>query len=341
MTNAIPATVLTGFLGSGKTTILAYLVRQPAFARTAVLINEAGEIGLDHELVAVGKESFVEFSTGCLCCKVRGDLSASLVDLLVRRERGEVMAFERVVIETSGLADPAPVLHALMTDKVLAERIELAGVVTVVDTVTGLATIDSEAISVKQAAVADRLVLTKTDLDEAREGDVRACLSTLNPSAKVDVAHQGRIDPQAIVGGARWRAADRTDDALAWLAAEAVETTTPRHDGDVNTFTVMRERPVPAVALSLFLEALAEHAGSELLRLKGFVAIAEAPERPAVVHGVQHVFHPPEWLDNWPSADRRTRLVLITRGGIDAPWTGALLEAVAAEVEAVGHAPAT
>ncbi len=327
----IPVTILTGFLGSGKTTMLAHMLRQPAFSRTAVLINEFGEVGLDHDLVAASEESFVELSTGCLCCKVRGDLAATLADLIVRRDAGTVMAFERVVIETSGLADPAPILHALMTDNVLAERFTLAGVVSTVDALHGAAALDREPIAVKQVAVADRLVLTKADLvapgDEALAQRIRA----LNPAAPIVVAQHGHIDPaylaDAGLHGRRWQ----DGDLLAWLRGEEATAAIERHDVEVQTYAIVRDAPIHAVALTLFLEALAEHVGSGLLRLKGLVSVVEHPEQPAVIHGVHHVFYPLDWLDRWPSADRRSRLVLIVRK-IPRGWVEALLAAIEAEV---------
>jgi G3E family GTPase len=337
----IPVFVLTGFLGSGKTTLLSHLLRQPGLSRTAVIINEFGEVGLDHELVSGSSENLIELSTGCLCCKVRGDLIETLAELLGRRDAGTVMAFDRILIETSGMADPAPIIQALMTDADLAVRVRLAGVVTTVDAL-GLSTLEREPISRKQVALADRLVLTKTDLvDDLGLAAVRERLRDLNESMLPLVADHGRIDPELLLADKSWQPEARGQAVLDWLQAEAAAARPERHEAELATFTIFRERPVPAIALTLFLEALAEHCGDGLLRLKGIAAIAEQPDRPAVVHGVQHVFHPPEWLDRWPSADRRTRLVLIVRG-IPRAWADALLAAIETEVReaaAEGHSP--
>jgi G3E family GTPase len=314
--------VLTGFLGSGKTTLLRHLLRQPEFSHTAVIINEFGEVGLDHELIEASTDTFVQLQTGCLCCKVRSDLIETLDDMLRRRECGEVTPFTRVVIETSGLADPAPILHTLMTDTGIAGRLVLNGVVTTVDAVTGASTLGREQVSVKQVALADQLIVTKSDL--AGTAEVLARLAELNASAPIASAHHGRIDPRIFDG-----------EALCPHVAPPVRPTQehlhPGHGDEIQTYAIMRSEPIRAVTLTLFLEALAEHCGADLLRLKGIVNIAESPDRPAVIHGVQHVFHPPEWLACWPSGDRRSRIVLITRR-IPRRWAELLLEALDAEV---------
>ncbi len=329
----IPVSVLTGFLGSGKTTLLGRLLRDPAFSRTAVIINEFGEIGLDHELIATSDESFVELTTGCLCCTVRGDLVLTLSDLLARREAGSVAPFERVVIETTGLADPAPILHALMTDPELAGRLALAGVVTTVDAVNGADTLDRHAGALKQVAVADRLILTKGDLLTSQPDNLKARLRNLNPAAPLIAAMQGAVDPALVLDTGLYDASGKAPDVARWLAAEAHGHGHEAHDHDdgITSFSLARDRPIRAVALALFLETLAEHAGADLLRVKGILNIAESPDRPAVIHGVQHVFHPPAWLDRWPSEDRRSRLVFITRG-IPRSWIERLLSLLDAEV---------
>jgi G3E family GTPase len=338
----IPVSVLTGFLGSGKTTLLANLLRHPDFSRTAVVINEFGEVGLDHELVEASDESFVQLQTGCLCCTIRGDLVRTLEELLRRRDAGTVPPFERVVIETSGLADPAPILHALMTDQTVAARLALAGVVATVDAVNGAGTLERHPESAKQAAMADRLVLTKTDLPEAVPEPLLARLAALNPAAPVLRAAHGRIDPTHLFDAGLYDPAGKAPDVARWLAAEAHahphhhghHAHDPnRHDAHIFTFCLTRESPIRAVALALFLETLAEHRGADLLRVKGILNIAESPDRPAVIHGVQHVFHPPAWLDRWPSEDQRSRLVFITRD-IPRAWIELLLEALDDEVAA-------
>jgi len=331
--HAIPVSVLTGFLGSGKTTLLGHLLRQPELSRAAVIINEFGEIGLDHELIATSEDSVIALTTGCLCCKVRSDLTQTLHDLLRRRDAG-ALAFDRVVIETSGLADPAPILHALMTDVALAERVTLGSVVTTVDAVAGEATLDREAVSRKQAAVADRIVLTKLDLAGGEAAALRQRIAALNSAAPMLHAVRGRIAAADLFAAAlsepRPDAGPQID---AWLG-DAAAHSHAHHDAELISYAIVRAGPIQAVALTLFLEALAEHCGADLLRLKGIVNIAESPQRPAVIHGVQHVFHAPAWLERWPSAERTSRMVFITRR-IPQRWVEALLDAIGAEVACV------
>ncbi len=330
----IQVSVLTGFLGSGKTTLLGHLLRQPQFSRTAVIINEFGEIGLDHELVEASEDSFIELQTGCLCCKIRTDLAQTLQDLLLRRDRGDCPPFDRIVIETSGLADPAPILQTLMTDTGVAGRLVLAGIVTTVDAVNGARTLEREGISQKQVAVADRLVLTKSDLAGAAQPVLLRRLAELNTSAPVLSADHGRIDPSYLFDAGLYDPDTKSLDVRSWLAEEVHHGHSRDRHADIKTYAIVRAEPIRAVALALFLETLAEHCGADLLRLKGIVNIAESPDQPAVIHGVQHVFHPPAWLPRWPSEDRRSRIVLITRG-IPREWVEVLFDALAAEVAAV------
>jgi G3E family GTPase len=327
----IPVCVLTGFLGSGKTTLLGRLLKSPEFARTAVIINEFGEVGLDHDLIETSDESFVTLQTGCLCCSIRGDLVLTLADILRRRDEGTVTPFERIVIETSGLADPAPILHAVISDDALAERLTLAGVVTTVDAVHGAQTLARQPESVKQVALADRLVLTKTDLMAGHPGALTDRLAALNPSAPVLAASFGDIDPARLFDARIWDPSGKLDELSGEPDEHQHVHDVNRHDERIACFALIREQPIPAVALTLFLEVLAEHCGGDLLRLKGIVAIAESPDRPAVIHGVQHMFHAPAFLDRWPSEDRRSRLVFIARD-LAHEFAQALLDAIEAEV---------
>ena len=331
----IPVTVITGFLGSGKTTLLARLLRDPALSRTAVIINEFGAIGLDHELIETSDESFIQLSNGCLCCNVRSDLVLTLGDLAARRAAGTVPRFERVVIETTGLADPAPILHALMTDRNLCEVYALDGVVTTVDAVTGLATLERYREALRQAAVADRIVLTKTDLPEAQAAAVKERLAAVNPGAPVLAVVRGAIAPSALFDSGIYDVSGKHPDVHAWLAHEAVAAAGGHahhhHQDDITTFCIVREEPLRAVTLALMLSALAENCGADLLRMKGIVRVAEEPDRPAVIHGVQHVYHAPVWLNQWPSDDRRTRMVFIGRNMRES-WVKSLLDLIDAEV---------
>jgi G3E family GTPase len=273
----------------------------------------------------------VTLQTGCLCCTIRGDLVLTLADILRRRDEGTVTPFDRVVIETSGLADPAPILHAVMSDDALAERLTLAGVVTTVDAVSGGQTFDRQPESIKQVAVADRLVLTKTDLVAETPAAVLDRLKALNPSAPVLPASFGDIDPAWLFDARIWDPTGKLPELAAEEHGHSHAHDVNRHDARIACFALIRDEPIPAVALTLFLEVLAEHCGGDLLRLKGIVAIAESPERPAVIHGVQHVFHAPAFLERWPSDDRRSRLVFIARD-LPREFAEALLDAIEAEV---------
>ena len=332
----IPVSVITGFLGSGKTTLLGRLLRDPAMSRTAVIINEFGAIGLDHDLIETSDESFIRLSNGCLCCNVRSDLVLTLGDLAARRAAGTVPKFERVVIETTGLADPAPILHALMTDRDLCEVYALDGVVATVDAVAGLATLERHDESLRQAAVADRIVLTKTDMPGAQAAAIAERLATVNPGAPVLEVVLGAIAPSALFDCGLYDVAGKHPDVHAWLAHEAVasaggQARRHHHSEDITTFCVVRDEPVRAVTLALLLSALAENCGADLLRMKGIVRVTEQPQRPAVIHGVQHVYHAPVWLEQWPSDDRRTRMVFIGRN-IRESWVRSLLDLLDAEV---------
>ena len=318
----IPVAIVTGFLGSGKTTLVSRILRDPAFARTAVIVNEFGEIGLDHELIASSDETLLALTTGCLCCAVRSDLVATLLDLARRREAGEI-AYERVLIETSGLADPAPILHALMTDRDIAELHAIDGVVTVVDPLHAEATLDRHPEARRQVALADTLLLSKTDLT-APTDTLLARLASLN-AAPPHLARE--IAPETLFTGTD--AASRLAGSIEPLARGPF--IRAQHTDGIETFSLLRDRPIPALALTLLLESLAEHCGAHLLRMKGLVDIEEMPGQPALIHAVQHVVSPPDFLDRWPSADRRTRMVFITQG-VPRYFPARLLDAIEAEV---------
>lgn len=332
----IPVSVITGFLGSGKTTLLARLMRDPAMGRTAVIINEFGAIALDHDLIETSDESFIQLSNGCLCCNVRSDLTLTLGDLAVRRAQGTLPPFERVVIETSGLADPAPILHTLMTDRDLNGIYALDGVITTVDALLGLATLDQHEESRRQAAVADRIVLTKTDLNGAQTDAIIKRFAMINPGAQLIDAARDAVTPSLLFDCGLYDVGRKHADVSAWFNDESLEADSHehhRHSGEITSFCLVRETPMRAVTLALLLSAFAENCGADLLRMKGIVNVLEDPQRPAVIHGVQHVYHAPVWLPRWPSADRRTRMVFIGRN-IPISWIRNLIELLESEVAA-------
>lgn len=334
----LPVSLLTGFLGSGKTTVLNHLLRQSELAKTLVIINEFGEIGLDHELVERSTEDMVLLQSGCLCCTIRGDLIDTMRSLFMRRDTGEIPEFDRVVIETTGLADPAPILHTLITDPVIAARYRLDGVITTIDAANGRQTLDRQIESIKQAAMADRLLLTKTDLVEP---DAVAALiqrlQALNPGAPIVHTINGAVDPAKLLDAGLYNPKTKSLDVRRWLNAEAFNDTehhhhetchqahgahehgrdadhhdVNRHDDRIRALCLTLDDPIPGDAFDRWLEALLLFKGPDVLRVKGIVNI-QGLKGPFVIHGVQHIFHPPIMLKKWPGKDRRTRIVFIAR----------------------------
>ncbi len=326
----IPVTILTGFLGSGKTTLLNRLLKRRDMAGAAVIVNEFGEVGLDHLLIEASEEQFTLLDNGCVCCTVRGDLVETLKELGRRSDAGETPPLSRIVIETTGLADPAPILHTLIAEPALAARYRVGGIVTTVDAVNGLATLDRHAEAAKQVAVADHLLITKTDLaGNEMVGALGQRLDALAPAASRGIADNGGADFDALDALAE-SGAEKEARLAAWLDKAAdLSARDHEHAGHdcgpdcdhhhahahgIRSYSFVIDAPVEWTSFERWLDYVAMLKGEDLLRMKGLVCRAEDPARPMVLHGVQHVFHPPVRLDAWPSADRRTRLVFIVRG---------------------------
>jgi G3E family GTPase len=351
-------TLITGFLGSGKTTLLNSLLKSPLLGEAMVIVNEFGEIGIDSDLTVGSSENIVQLANGCLCCSVKSDLIDTFRDLTIQRQAGTLPNFSRVVIETTGIADPIPVLQIVLTNPMVRNAYALDGVVTAVDAVNGGTTLASFPESVKQVAVADRLVLTKGDLvdpgSQASLDALRATLRAINPIAPILAVKDGVVDPALLLGEGLFGSGDRRWlDPAAYQRAEATGIAATanalgdreiaaayqrqhhsgdagagrshqdpahqnpghhNHGDDIRSFCLTREDPVSLNTLQLFVDAIAREAGPNLLRVKGLVNVAEEPGRPAVIQGAQQIIHSLDWLPAWPTDDRRTRMVFITRG---------------------------
>jgi len=347
MPNPIPVTLLTGYLGSGKTTLLNALLADPGMDRAAVVVNEFGEIGLDHDLIESSDETTVLMPSGCLCCAVQGDLARTLGDLLARRESGAI-AFDRVVIETTGLADPGPIVQSLVMDAELTHAFALDGVLTTVDCAAGPAALDGGFEAVQQVAMADLLILTKADLvTPAARARLEDRLARLNPGAPRLLADHGRIDPARLFGLAP-KPDSAPGHALGWVGqgAPAPAAALPplsglappdplqgyglfagaappaprpaRHDDRITSQSAELDAPVAPVVFDLWLDTLMASAAANLLRLKAVIHV-EGLDHPFALHAVQHIVHPPVPLPHWPGHDRRSKLVVIGRD-LPADW---------------------
>ncbi len=322
MTELVPVSIITGFLGSGKTTLLRRLLADPRMGMTAVLVNEFGEVGLDHLLLRKVDEDIVLLNSGCLCCSVRDDLVETLDDLRAKRRSGSVPDFSRVVIETTGLADPAPIIHTLVSDPSLTPEYRLSGMVTTVDATHGGGQLDRFPEAVKQAAMSDRLVITKTDLaDTAALARLRLRLAALSPGAVTfDATLERGPDPDELFSSGAYTAEGKIADVRRWLNSEADANSAQdqhghephRHDDRISTFCLTADEPLDWTAFTEWLALLLANRGEQLLRIKGLLNVA-GRAKPIIIHGVQHVFYPPAELEQWPDSDRRSRIVFITR----------------------------
>ena len=313
----LPVNILTGFLGSGKTTVLRHVLRDPAFADTAVLINEFGEVGLDHLLVGTLDEAPVLLASGCICCSIRGDLSRAVRDLHARRERGEVPPFGRVIVETTGLADPTPILATLTADLVIRRHFRPGNIVATLDALHAERGLARHAEVSRQAAIADRLIVTKTDL--AAPGAVvrlRHALRRLNPAAPVVEAVHGAVDPDILIGQDIHAAETRMTEARHWMQGGAGPPGAKgsRHGGGaITSFCLRLSGELDWHAFGLWFSMLAHRHGDKLLRVKGILHV-ENSATPVAIHAVQHVIHAPEHLPDWPDTERGSRIVFIAEG---------------------------
>jgi G3E family GTPase len=336
----IPVTLVTGFLGSGKTTLINSALRSAELAKTVVVVNEFGEVGLDHQLFASSSDSVVVLENGCLCCTVRSDLVGTLNGLYHARERGDTPAFDNVVIETSGLAEPGPVLQAFLSEPTLDGLYRVANVLTVVDAVNWAGTSEAHEEAVRQVALADQIRITKLDMvtgdRQNSSSRIRLELRRINPSAVIDEVDWSAAAIAKLLSSRGFDATDPQSDPRPWLNVQAYGNALhdhDAHDGDhhdhdhsgrsqsfhlegrgIENFVLTRESPLTREEAQFLLDGIAQNLGTGLLRVKGLVNVAEEPGRPAVIQGAQHLLHTMTWLDRWPDGDHRSRIIFITQG---------------------------
>ena len=333
----IPVSIITGFLGAGKSTLLNRLLKDPEMSDAAIIINEFGDVSIDHMLVESAGEGIIELAEGCLCCTVRGELVDTLAELMDGIQTGKLKPVKRVVIETTGLADPAPVMQSVMGNPVIAQNFVLSGMVTVVDAVNGLSTLDNHEEAVKQAAVADRLVMTTRALaDAATIAALTARLEALNPRATIVDGDKTDWSAAGLLDNGLYDVSSKNADVGRWLGEESGHDQDHehdhahghhhhhgdhdhhhdenRHDASIRSFSIIHDKPIEPMAIDMFVDLLRSAHGEKLLRMKAIVKLSDNPGRPLVLHGVQNIFHTPERLAAWPDpADQRTRMVLITK----------------------------
>ena len=338
----IPVTLVTGFLGSGKTTLINAALRAKELAKTVVVVNEFGEVGLDHQLFASSSDSVVVLENGCLCCTVRSDLVGTLNSLYHARQAGEVPTFDNVVIETSGLAEPGPVLQAFLSEPTLDGLYRVASVLTLVDAVNWSGTSEAHEESIRQVALADQIRITKLDMvnGDRQNGSsrIRLELRRINPSAEIDEVDWSAASVAKLLSSRGFDATDPQADPRPWLDVEAYQNAAHAHDGcdsdhghhehgrsghahshhlegrGIENFVLTRESPLTRDEAQFLLDGIAQNLGPGLLRVKGLLHIADEPGRPAVIQGAQHLLHTMSWLDRWPDGDHRSRLIFITQG---------------------------
>lgn len=336
LSGKIPVTVITGFLGSGKTTVISKLLLHPDMNRVAVVINEIGEIGIDNDLVTMSSENISLLANGCICCSVRTDMQETLRDLFARRHSGEIPEFDRVIIETTGLADPAPVVQTLASDTMLEAQYRLDGLVSLVDGFNGSYQIENQAEVVKQIAIADLILISKSDLIQAGDLDtLKSQISDINPRAQILLVINGELDPSSLInlGLSSARVSAKTLSFLGTFLNDENQTSprylgevSKKHTNNIKTHSLRFEEPFTWQAASSALELLTTLRGADLLRVKGILNIEGSP---VVIQGVQHIFHPPVSLDVWPSDDHSSRVVFITTS-ISAETIESLFKAVGA-----------